>query len=146
MERTGADVGEFLAQVTPARRRRDAETLVALMREVTGLEPEMWNAGIIGFGDYHYRYESGREGDAGAAGFAPRKAATVIYLPDGLGHYGEELARLGPHKAAVGCLYVTDLEKVDLAVLRAILEASFARLTAGTHTQRAREGGTTDRE
>lgn len=143
MHKTGQDVTEFVAGVAPAKRRRDAETLLAMLREITGLEPEMWNAGIIGFGDYHYRYESGREGDAGAAGFAPRKASTVLYLPDGLGHYADRLNRLGPHKSGVGCLYLTDLTAIDLDVLRDMLTESFARLTGATHTKRAREGGTT---
>lgn len=142
MHKTGQDVAEFVAGVAPAKRRRDAETLLAMLREITGLEPEMWNAGIIGFGDYHYRYESGREGDAGAAGFAPRKASTVLYFPDGLGYYADRLDRLGPHRSGVGCLYLTDLTTLDLDVLRDMLAESFARLTGGTYTKRAREGGT----
>lgn len=143
MERTGADISAFIAAVTPARRRRDAETLIAMLRDLTGLEPELWTASIIGFGEYHYRYESGREGVAGAAGFAPRKAGMVIYLPDGVGHYSDELAELGPHKTGVGCLYITDLEKIDIDVLRTIISQSYARLNDETYTKRAREGGVT---
>ncbi|MGH1563219.1 DUF1801 domain-containing protein [Mumia sp. DW29H23] len=133
-------VAEHLAAVTPAKRRRDAETLLAMMSRITGEEPVMW-ATIVAFGSYHYRYASGREGDAPAAGFAPRKAATTIYLPDGVGTYEAELARLGPHTTGVGCLYVKDLEAVDLEVLERIVTASYARVSAGTFGERARDGG-----
>ncbi|MFT3889703.1 MAG: DUF1801 domain-containing protein [Arachnia sp.] len=140
MERTGVDVAAFVAGVKSAKRRRDAETLIAMMRDITGLEPEMWTGNIVGFGEYHWKYDSGREGSAGAVGFAPRTAATVVYLPDGIGRYDDELARLGPHKTGVGCLYLADLEQVDADVLRAIVADSFRRLTSDTYTQRAREG------
>ncbi|WP_370619872.1 DUF1801 domain-containing protein [Mumia sp. Pv 4-285] len=140
---TDRTVEEHLATVTPAKRQRDAATMLAMMSRITGEDPTMWHT-IVGFGSYHYRYESGREGDAPAAGFAPRKAATTIYLPDGIGTYEAELARLGPHTTGVGCLYVKDLEDVDLAVLEKIVAASYARVTTGTFGQRARDGGTAD--
>ncbi|KAA1419821.1 DUF1801 domain-containing protein [Mumia zhuanghuii] len=137
---SGRSVDEHLAAVTPAKRRRDAETLLAMMARVTGEEPTMW-ATIVAFGSYHYRYASGREGDAPAAGFAPRKAATTIYLADGVDTYAAELARLGPHSTGVGCLYIKDLEAVDLDVLEQIVAASYARVTEGTFGERARDGG-----
>ena len=140
MQPTGGDVGAFIAQVAPAKRRRDAETLVAVMRDVTGHEPVLWGT-IIGFGTYHYRYESGREGDAGAAGFAPRKAATTIYLPDGVAAHQDALERLGPHTTGLVCVYIKDLEAVDLDVLRGVIADSYRSATAGVYTQRAREGG-----
>lgn len=133
-------VRTYIDAVTPARRRRDAETLLGLMLRVTGEPARMWGS-IVGFGQYHYRYESGREGDAPAAGFAARKAASSIYLPDGVGTYVDLLARLGGHTTGVGCLYLKDVEAVDLAVLESILARSYASVTAGTFTQRAREGG-----
>jgi hypothetical protein len=136
-------VREYIDAVTPAKRRRDAETLLGLMGRITG-EPARVSGTIVGFGEYHYRYESGREGDAPAAGFAARKAATSIYLLDGVGAHVDLLARLGPHTTGVGCLYVKDLEKVDLAVLESILARSYETLTSGTYTQRAREGGVRD--
>jgi len=132
-------IEEFLAAVTPARRREDAHTLVALMRETTGEEPALHRGGIIGFGTYHYRYASGREGDSVAAGFAPRKAATTIYLMDGLESHASALEHLGPHTTGVGCLYVKDLSLLDLDVLRGIVRASYMRLTDGTYGGRARE-------
>lgn len=133
-------VRTYIEGVTPAKRRRDTDTLLALIGRVTGEPARLWGT-IVGFGQYHYRYESGREGDAPAAGFAPRKAATTIYLPDGVGAHEASLARLGPHTTGVGCLYIKDLEAVDLAVLETIVTRSFATITAGTFGQRAREGG-----
>jgi hypothetical protein len=125
--------------VTPEKRRRDAEKLLELMTRVTGESPRLWGS-IVGFGQYHYRYQSGREGDAPAAGFAPRKAAATIYLPDGIGRYDQELSQLGPHATGVGCLYIKDLDKIDLSVLETIVAESYRTLTSGTYGLRAREG------
>lgn len=141
MEPTDASVESFLEKVSPAKRKRDAATLLSLMERVTGEEAVMWGPSIVGFGHYHYQYESGREGDAGAAGFAPRKAASVIYLPDGIGSHEALLRQLGPHTTGVGCLYIKDLEAVDLEVLEEIVARSYATMTDGVYTQRAREGG-----
>jgi hypothetical protein len=134
------EVAAHLEKVTPAKRRRDAQTLLGLMRRVTGAEPKL-HGSIIGFGTYHYRYDSGREGDGPAASFAPRKAATVVYLMDGIGTHEEALTRLGPHETGVGCLYLKDLEQVDLDVLEGIIARSWATLTADTYGKRARDGG-----
>lgn len=136
-------VREYIDAVTPAKRRRDAETLLDLMARTTGEPARMWGT-IVGFGEYHYRYESGREGDAPAAGFAARKAASSIYLPDGVGAHADLLDRLGPHTTGVGCLYVKDLEAVDPDVLASIVDRSYRALTSGTYTQRARESGLKD--
>ncbi|MFE7503967.1 DUF1801 domain-containing protein [Promicromonospora sp. NPDC057488] len=136
---TDVDPGAYLDAVTPAVRRRDADTLRDLMERVTGEPPRMFGASIVGFGEYHYEYASGRSGDAPAIAFAPRKAATTIYLPDGVGAHEERLAALGPHTTGVGCLYLKDLERVDLAVLEQILRTSWAAVTSGTFGQRARE-------
>lgn len=130
------EVATHLEQVTPAKRRRDAETLLELMRRVTDTEPRLYGS-IVGFGTYHYRYESGREGDAPAASFAPRKAATVVYLPDGIGAHTDALPELGPHDTGVGCLYLKDLEAVDLDVLERIIARSWATVTADTYGTRA---------
>ncbi|MFT3944713.1 MAG: DUF1801 domain-containing protein [Ancrocorticia sp.] len=134
-----SEIDDFIAKVTPAKRRRDAETLLALFTKVTGLKPELRGT-IVGYGEYHYHYDSGRKGTAPAAAFAPRKAAMSVYLNDGLGSHEELLAQLGPYRGGVGCLYLTDLEKINLGVLEQIVTASFAALTAGTFTNRAREG------
>lgn len=129
---------ETFAAVTPEKRRRDAVTLLAMMREITGEEPVV-DRGIVGFGTYHYRYASGREGDAPAAAFAPRKAAMSIYLPDGIGAHADALAELGPHTSGVGCLYVKDLSACDLGVLRRIVETSYRTVIDGVFGNRARE-------
>lgn len=134
-----ADVAALIDASTPAVRRRDAGTLLSMMSRITGQAPQRWGT-IVGFGSYHYRYPSGREGDAPAAGFAPRKAAMSIYLSDGVESHADELARLGPHTHGVGCLYVKDLAALDLDVLESIVAASYARLTAGIYGLRARAG------
>lgn len=128
MQPTGGSVAAYIAGVTPAVRRRDAETLVALLSEVSGREPVLWGT-IIGFGSCHYRYPTGNEGDMPVLAFAPRKAASTIYL-DAADHHRDALARLGPHTSSVSCLYIKDLEKVDEAVLRGILEQTLANVNA----------------
>jgi hypothetical protein len=137
-------VRTYLDGVTHRVRRRDADTLLALMTRVTGERAAMWGPSIVGFGTYHYKYASGREGDAPAAGFSPRKTASVIYLNDGIDAHRELVERLGEHTSGVGCLYLKDLERVDLDVLEQLVGGSYAALTAGTFGQRAREGGSGD--
>jgi len=127
---TGVDVAGLIAHSSPAMRRRDAETLTALMQEISGREPKTWGT-IIGFGHCEYSYPTGRTGEMALLSFAPRKAATTIYLIDGVDAYAEELAVLGPHTTGVGCLYIRDLEKVDLDLLRSILTRSLAWAEAG---------------
>ena len=128
---TGADVEAFLAQVPDDRRRGEARVVLELMRRVTGLEPVLWGPSIVGFGSYHYRYASGREGDAPAAAFSPRKAAMTIYLDRAESH-AEALSRLGPHTTGASCLYVTRLDGVDLGVLEEVVRSSYAAVTGGS--------------
>lgn len=120
---TAASVTDFLDGLTP-RRREEAETLIELMREVSGHEPTLWGPSIIGFGSVHYRYDSGREGDMPLLGFSPRKARLTIYFSEGFDRYREQLARLGKHSSSVSCLYATKLADLDLDVLREMLETS----------------------
>ncbi|WP_137846405.1 DUF1801 domain-containing protein [Microbacterium sp. 2FI] len=129
MQKTGGSVAAFIAGVAPAKRRRDAETVVALMREITGREPELWGT-IIGFGSCHYRYPTGTEGDVPIAAFAPRRQATTVYLLDTGAHAGA-LAQLGPHDTGAGCLYIKDLEAVDTEVLRTMIAEDYRRVVAG---------------
>jgi hypothetical protein len=135
------EVRDHLDGISSPTRRRDAETMVELMSRATGEEPRMWWGSIVGFGEYHYKYESGREGHAGAAGFAARKAATTVYVADGVGAHTDLLEQLGPHSTGVGCINIKDLTAVDLEILEAIVARSYVTLTAGTYTKRAREGG-----
>ncbi|QAY71230.1 DUF1801 domain-containing protein [Xylanimonas protaetiae] len=134
-----ADPHAFVDAVAHPVRRRDGLTLLELMRRATGQEPRMFGTSIVAFGTYEYRYASGRSGTGGAAAFSPRKDATVVYLADGLAAHHERLDRLGPYRAGVGCLYLKDLDDVDLGVLKEIVRASYAALTAGVFGQRARE-------
>lgn len=133
MEQTGSNVAALIADATPATRRRDAETLTTLMQEVSGREPATWGT-IIGFGSCHYRYPTGTEGDMPILAFAPRKSASTIYLDDTERH-SEALDALGPHTLGKGCLYIKDLEKVDLDVLRGILASTLAWTEAGGSEQ-----------
>ncbi len=124
---TQVSVESFLAKVDPAK-RGDCEQLIALMRRVTGAEPRMWGPSIVGFGSYHYKYESGHEGDSCLCGFSPRKAAFSIYVMGASQALSGELARLGKHKMGKGCLYVKRLADVDLAVLERIVTATVTLL------------------
>ena len=140
MNQTDQSVQGFVDGIDHAKRRRDAGTMLEMMGRVTGETPRMWGS-VIGFGQYHYKYESGREGDAPAAGFSPRKAATTVYLPDGVEAHAASLEQLGSHSTGVGCIYMKDLEAVDLKVLEGIVARSYGAMKAGTYTSRARDGG-----
>lgn len=130
MKQTGDDVAGLIARSAPAVRRRDAETLTALMQQISGREPATWGT-IIGFGRVHYRYPTGTEGETGLLAFAPRKAATTIYLLDGTAAHADDRAALGPHTSGAGCLYIKDLEQIDLDVLQGILTRSLAWAESG---------------
>ena len=136
MKPSTADVGAFIDGVTPQPRQEDACTLLALLQRITGEKPVLWDS-IVGFGAYHYRYSSGREGDAPAAGFSPRKAASTIYLPEGVAPHASALDKLGPHTLGVGCLYIKRLQDVDTSVLESIIRTSYDTVTDGTFGQRA---------
>ncbi|WP_243075366.1 DUF1801 domain-containing protein [Microbacterium sp. SS28] len=129
MKKTGGSVASFIAGVTPAKRRRDAETMLALMSELTGRDPELWGT-IVGFGSCHYRYPTGTEGDMPVVAFSPRKDSTTVYL-DRTDAHTDELAQLGPHTTGVSCLYIKDLEAVDHDVLRRVITASEAFARSG---------------
>ena len=132
---TDASAEEFVAGVAKPVRRQDAQTLLELMSRVTGQEPVMWGSSIVGFGSYHYRYASGREGDAPAVGFSPRSAATTVYLMDGFEKRGALLERLGPHSLGASCLYLKRLEQIDLDVLEELVRASYEAVAAGPESQ-----------
>jgi hypothetical protein len=115
---TDAAVEAFIDAVDHPGRREDARAALAVLSEVTGETPEMWGPSIIGFGRYHYRYASGREGDAPLVGFSPRKANTVFYMAAYDDARGDFLNRLGKHKSGQSCVYVNRLSDIDLDVLR----------------------------
>jgi hypothetical protein len=118
----------FIKQVDE-RRRKDCQELVALMRDITGHPPKMWGASIVGFGQYHYKYASGREGDSLLTGFSPRKQDLVLYLGPGIENT-DVMAKLGKHKAGKGCLYLKKLDDIDRRVLRTLIEQSVAIMRA----------------
>jgi hypothetical protein len=132
--RNDTSVADFLAAVTDPRRRADAQAVCALMAEVTGAEPAMWGSAIVGFGSYHYRYGSGREGDWPAVGLSPRKQALTIYIPEGFEGSRELLDRLGPHSTGKSCLYLKRLSDVDEQALRGLIDGGFRRLNGTTLT------------
>lgn len=125
---TTQDVAEFLDGVENETRREDGRALLAMMQDVTGEEPRMWGPSMIGFGGYHYRYESGHEGDMFRVGFSPRKAELSVYLLPGAERYAELLARLGKHRMGKSCLYIRKLADVDMTVLRELVETSVAEM------------------
>ncbi|MEM7001471.1 MAG: DUF1801 domain-containing protein [Pseudomonadota bacterium] len=118
------DVTTYLASIEHAGRREDACKLLEMMQAVTGEPPCMWGPSIIGFGRYHYVYESGREGDSFLTGFAPRKANMVVYVMPGFGDYQPLLQKLGKHKTGASCLYLGRLSGIDEKVLRRLVTDS----------------------
>jgi len=127
---TEVSVAAFIAALPDESRRADAKALVKLMQGATGEKPKMWGPSIIGFGSYHYVYESGREGDMPIVGFSPRKAATVIYGMRASGEAESLLAKLGKHTSGKGCVYIKRLADVDQKVLSTLLTKSAAATRA----------------
>jgi len=121
---TAASVEEFLNGIENRTRREDGLAMLDLMREVTGEEARMWGGSIVGFGSYHYFYESGREGDAMLTGFSPRKQNLAIYVMPGFSAYDSLLDKLGKHKTGKSCLYINKLADVDLKVLKTLVRRS----------------------
>ncbi len=128
------DPEAFIAGVENTTRRDDALVLVDMMRRVTGCEPVMWGPTIVGFGRYHYVYDSGREGDAMITGFSPRKANLVLYVMPGYDDVEDQLADLGKHKLGKSCLYINKLADVDLEVLERIVGDGVATMRSNYET------------
>lgn len=119
-----ADVTAFIDAVVDERQRADAHKIGAMMERLTGHKPKMYGPSIIGFGNCHYKYESGREGDMPRLGFSPRKGNTVLYITDGYDKYADLMAKLGKHKTGRSCLYIKRLSDVDEEVLEQLCVAS----------------------
>jgi hypothetical protein len=124
-EASDRSVDDYIASLGDEQTIRDSETLREMMRRISGHEPTLWNVGTIGFGTYHYRYDSGREGDGHTIGFYPRKGRLTIYLMDGTARHSDLLARLGKHSTTGYCVYVKRLGDVDLRVLERIVRESY---------------------
>lgn len=118
------DVREFLKSVSDEQKRKDCFAVLELMKSITGEEPKMWGSSIVGFGSYHYKYESGREGDWFLTGFSPRKQNISLYIMAGFDNYDELMNRLGKFKTGKSCLYVNRLEQIDLEVLKQLISES----------------------
>ena len=129
-KKTSASVSEFIEGIPDEERRKDCRRLVSLMKKATKSEPKMWGANVVGFGDYHYKYESGRENDWFVAGFSPRKQNLTMYLMTGTERYKRILDRLGKYKTGKGCLYFKTLDDVDLDVLTELVSTSTKDLLA----------------
>lgn len=129
-QKNDASVEAFLESVDPEKRREDSKVILKMMREVTGDEPSMWGASIIGFGSYRYKYADGRENAWFQTGFSPRKQNLTLYIMPGFDRYKELLARLGKYKTGKSCLYINKLEDVDFDVLRELVKESVKVMAA----------------
>jgi hypothetical protein len=127
---TDADVSAFVDAVADPEQREDARTIISLMSRISGHPAKMWGASIIGFGTYHYRYDSGREGDMCRIGFSPRKGKTVLYIVDGFPKYEDILSRIGKHKTGVSCLYIKKLSGIDAGALEELIAGSWSAMQA----------------
>lgn len=121
---TEVSVAEFIGKVENEVKRKDSFILVDLYKSITGCEPKMWGPTIIGFGNYHYKYASGHEGDMPVAAFSPRKDSIVLYFSPEFGNRDKLLEKLGKHKASKGCVYIKKLDDINLSVLEDLTIAS----------------------
>lgn len=123
---TTRSVELFLDDLIPEQRKKDSWILYLLMEKITGSQGVLWGTSIIGFGDYHYKYASGREGDWFLTGFSPRKNALTLYLMCDISHESIDFSTLGKHKKGKGCLYIKRLDDVDLKALENIIKTSIS--------------------
>ena len=123
-QKNDASVEEFLNSVENERRREDGFKILELMTEVTGEEAAMWGSSIVGFGEYSYKYASGREGEWMLVGFSPRKQNLTLYIMSGFDEYDDLLSKLGKHRTGKSCLYIKKLEDVDMKTLEKLVRKS----------------------
>ena len=125
---TTSSVSAFLNSIQDDQRRKDCLEVARIMKRVTGTAPRMWGSTIVGFGQYHYKYASGREGDWFLAGFSPRKGDLTLYITSGFDGHDDLMRKLGRHKTGRSCLYIKQLDDVDRTVLMALIERSVSRM------------------
>ena len=130
-KKTKASVNAFLNKITDEQRRKDCQTILNLMKQATGEEPKMWGSSIVGFGTYHYRYASGREGDWPIIAFSPRKTDLTLYIMPGFEKFESLMAKLGTYKTGVSCLYIKKLDDVEIPVLKKLIAKSVEKTVAG---------------
>jgi len=124
-KQTDQSVEKFLNTVTDKKRREDSFSVLEMMKQITKMEPKMWGPSIVGFGTYHYKYESGHEGDMCMIGFSPRKQSLTLYILPGFANYEELMKKLGKYKTGKACLYINKLEDVDIATLKKLIKEGF---------------------
>jgi len=122
-------VSGFLNSFEDKTKRKDAKSIHKMMKEITGEKAVMWGTSIVGYGEYHYKYESGREGDFMKVGFSPRKANLTLYIMPGFGKYEKLLSQLGEFKTGKSCLYIKSLEKVNENILKKLIKESYQYMT-----------------
>lgn len=121
---TEQSVEAFLRGVDNEQKRQDCFTVLELMRRITGEEPKMWGSSMVGFGSYHYKYNSGHEGDSFLTGFSPRKQSLTLYITSGFEQFQPLLQKLGKHTTAKSCLYIKRLQDIDLPTLEEMIRQS----------------------
>ena len=131
---TGSSVTSFMNAISDREMRADAKKVAAMMRKATGKRARMWGPSIVGYGSYHYRYESGREGDFMITGFSPRKQALTVYIMPGFSHFDKLMAKLGKYKTGKSCLYIKRLVDIDEAVLEELIRESVSYMRAHYET------------
>jgi hypothetical protein len=127
-QKTVKSVAHFVTTIKDEQQNLDSKELIEMMTKVTRQEPKIWGTNLIGFGDYHYKYDSGREGDFFQIGFAPRKGSLVLYFMSGLPQYKSELEKLGKHKIGKGCLYIRKLDDINRSELKSLIKKSLKDL------------------
>ena len=123
-----ASVEKFLDGVKDAKKREDSYIILKIMKQITKADPKMWGTSMIGFGSYHYKYSSGREGDWFVTGFSPRKQSLTLYIMSGISKYPDLLKKLGKFKTGKGCLYINKIEDVDIKILKELIKQSVGYL------------------
>jgi len=123
-KQTDQSVEAFLSRIEGDKIRQDSFAILELMKQVTGKEPKMWGDSIVGFGNYHYKYASGREGDMPLVGFSPRKQNLTLYIMSGFTDYDDLLNKLGKYKTGKACLYINKIEDIDLHTLQELVRLS----------------------
>jgi len=132
---TNESVEKFLNKVSDEERRADCFAVAKIMEEITGEKPKMWGPSIVGFGSYHYKYASGREGDWPITGFSPRKKDLTLYLMMGFEKYKDLLEKLGKHSGGKSCLYINRLSDVHVPTLKKVIKVSVKDLKAYTKSK-----------
>jgi hypothetical protein len=132
---TRASVTVFMSTIEDPGMRADAKKVAAMMRRATGKRATMWGSSIVGYGSYHYRYDSGREGDFLITGFSPRKQALTIYIMPGFSHFEELMSKLGKYRTGKSCLYIRQLADIDEVVLDRLIQESVRYMRAHYETR-----------